>query len=96
MSVDSTPHKRLIESTRAIIIGDTPLQVRCRELADALESTQEQLDAARAGQSSLFAENMKLKGTLERIRDWRDFRHTGEVRDAAGAALSNPASRQDG
>lgn len=24
---------------------------------------------------------------LERIRDWRNFRHTGEVRDAADAAL---------
>lgn len=56
----------------------------------------EQLEAVRSGQVALFAENMKLKDTLERIRDWRGFRHTGEARDAAGAALLNPATSRIG
>lgn len=37
--------------------------------------------------AQLAAENEAYRDALERIRDWRGFRHTGEVRDCAGSVL---------
>lgn len=47
-------------------------------------SVQEQIEDELA---SLVYERDTLRSALERIRDWRGFRHTGEVRDFASAVL---------
>lgn len=55
--------------------------------SERLTHAEAQIERMRDEAGSLVYERDELRAALERIRDWRNFRHTGEVRDFADRVL---------
>jgi hypothetical protein len=97
VSVEQPSVEALVESTRAICIGDTPLQQRCRQLADALERAEREAGTWKASRDiwaeeavTAVARAQKAEAVVEAARTVNVDLYFDPILDAALTAYDEP------